>query len=276
MSRCKERRGLGLKEMSPIFEKRLVPIYVPIQLYSSLTKLKRVFIPPARARGVVLKVNIRGERDVEWTFLSTNMPDGPGKAIDFGCEAGHMSLLAAQKGYHVLAVDLQDQPFTWSHPSVEFAKGDFLKMNFPRESFDLAINCSSVEHVGVAGRYGILQDESDGDIQVIERLAAVLKPGGLLLMTAPCGKDSVMAPWCRVYGPERLPVLLAPFEIVKEAYWVKNSSNQWAPSEKAAALNFQCNYDAHDPHECLYALGCFVLRKTERSSGDEGLTRCWQ
>ena len=242
-------------------EKLLVPVYLPAWLRDSVVKLKRAFIPSASANGMHHPVNIRGERDVEWIFLSTNMPDGPGEAIEFGCELGHMSLLAALKGFRVLAVDLQDQPFTWQHPSVKFRKGDFLDMNLPRESFDLAINCSSVEHVGVAGRYGIELDQPDGDIQVMERLAAVLKPGGLLLMTAPCGQDAVMVPWHRVYGADRLPKILAPFEILKQAYWVKNEANQWVSSDRTAALNSPCRNDPINAHECLYALGGFVLRK---------------
>ena len=258
--------------MPPIFERYLVPVYLPSCLHVPLVRLKRLFVPPAPASNSVHNaVNILGERDVEWSFLFTNMPDGPGEAIDFGCESGHMSLLAAQKGYHVLAVDLQDQTFTWQHRNVEFRKGDFLEMDLSQEHFDLAINCSSVEHVGVAGRYGIELGEPDGDLQVMGRLAAILKPGGILLMTAPCGSDTVMAPWCRVYGPGRLPKLLAPFEILKQSYWVKNDANQWVLSDRTTTLNSPCRNDSHNPHECLYALGGFVLRKPNGNRGHKGL-----
>src|SRR5438270_9891761 len=122
-----------------------------------------------------------------------------------------MSLLAAQRGFHVTANDLQDQGFLWQHSEVEFVQGDFLNLPLTHDHFDLAINCSSVEHVGLVGRYGIRNGHNDGDIEVMARLAQVLKPNGRLLMTAPCGRDAVMAPWCRVYGAERLPRLFAPF-----------------------------------------------------------------
>jgi SAM-dependent methyltransferase len=216
-------------------------------------------VPPAAAPAPL--VNIWGERNVEWSFLSSEMPNGPGEAIEFGCEQGYMSLLAAQKGFHVLANDLQEQSFTWQHPNVEFRQGDFLKMELPRNHFDLAINCSSVEHVGVAGRYGITADQDEGDIEVMQRLADVLKPNGRILMTAPCGRDTVMAPWCRVYGSQRLPRLFAPFQVVKESYWVKDSQNRWVFATREAALDFQPRNDPNDGHGCSYALGCFVLRK---------------
>src|SRR5215472_17059474 len=99
-------------------EKLLVPIYLPRWMHSAAIAIKRAFIPPTNPAATAL--NIFGERNVEWAFLSTEMPPGPGEAIEFGCEQGFMSLLAAQKGFHVIANDLQDQAFTWQHPSVEF------------------------------------------------------------------------------------------------------------------------------------------------------------
>src|SRR5579863_50456 len=187
-------------------EKFLVPIYLPHWLHGPIRRVKRAFVPAAGA-STAESINILGERNVEWAFLSSKMPEGPGEAIEFGCEQGYMSLLAAQRGFHVIANDLEEQMFTWKHPSVDFVRGDFLSIPLPLGYFDLAINCSSVEHVGVAGRYGIEVQEDEGDIRVMERLARILKPAGLLLMTAPCGKDALMAPWCRVYGPRRLPRL---------------------------------------------------------------------
>src|SRR5271154_406798 len=142
-------------------EKFLVPIYLPRWLHEPIRKAKRAFILPASPP---THLNIVGERNVEWSFLSAQMPNGPGEAIEFGCEHAYMSLLAAQRGFHVVANDLQNQSFTWQHPNVEFLLGDLLKLPLPIDHFDLAINCSSVEHVGVAGRYGIEADQDGGDI----------------------------------------------------------------------------------------------------------------
>ncbi len=235
-----------------------IPIYFPDWLYRILRSIKHAIVsPPSQSA----PVNIVGERNVEWAFLSTQMPNGPGEAIEFGCEQGYMSLLAAQKGFHVVANDLQEQSFTWQHPDVEFLQGDFLKLTLPFNHFDMAINCSSVEHVGIAGRYGIEVEQSQGDIEVMHRFAQILKPGGVLLMTAPCGRDAVMAPLCRVYGPERLPKLFASFSVVKQEYWIKDEMNRWVRCSREAALSFRPTQHARDPHGCSYALGCFVLRK---------------
>jgi SAM-dependent methyltransferase len=245
-------------------EKLLVPIYLPEWMHGPLRSLKRAFIPAAKVDGLAPKTNIYGERDVEWSFLSSEMPEGHGEALEFGCENAYMSLVAAQKGYRVLANDLQEQNFLWQHPNVQFCAGDFLKLDLPKDHFDLVINCSSVEHVGIAGRYGITAEQSEGDIEVVQRFAEILKPGGLLLMTAPCGQDAVMAPWCRVYGESRLPRLLAPLRSKKELYWIKNENNQWVPCSREVALTFKPYHNPLDAHGCSYALGGFVLTKEVR------------
>jgi SAM-dependent methyltransferase len=245
-----------------MFERHLVPVYLPSWAYRSLVSLKRAFIPRTRSAHAI---NISGERNVEWSFLSREMPNGPGEAFEFGCEQGYMSLLAAQKGFQVIANDLQEQTFTWQHSSVQFLRGDFLKLELPRNHFELAINCSSVEHVGVVGRYGIEVDLDNGDIEVMGKLADILKSEGRLLMTAPVGTDAVMAPWCRVYGMKRLPLLFEKFDVEKEEYWTKDERNQWNRSAREKALNYPARYDPSDPHGCAYALGCFILRKLRTS-----------
>lgn len=237
-------------------EKLLVPIYLPRWMHRILLRVKRTFVPSK-----LPAITIWGERNVEWAFISAEMPSGPGEAIEFGCEQGYISLLAAHRGFHVVANDLQEQSFTWQHPLVEFLHGDFLKLELPPNHFDLAINCSSVEHVGVAGRYGIEVNQDAGDIEVMKHLADILKPGGVLLMTAPCGRDALMTPWCRVYGVQRLPRLFAPFRLAKESYWIKDAMNRWVTSTREVALDFQPVYDPSNSHGCAYALGCFVLKK---------------
>lgn len=237
-------------------ERLLIPVTLPSWLARAVRGAKRKFVQPAP----VVR-NIDGERYVEWSFLSGEMPEGPGEAIDFGCENGYMSLVAAEKGFQVHAVDLQLQNFMFQHRNIEFRLGDFLRLELPENHFDLILNCSSVEHVGMAGRYGIKAEESDGDLEALQKFARILKPGGLLLMTAPCGTDAVMAPWCRVYGNERLPRLLSPLALVKERYWQKDEDNRWAEVSRDVALAFPTRHDPTNAHGCSYALGGFVLRK---------------
>lgn len=241
-----------------MMKKILLPIIVPNSVHSLLKRLKQNF---KHVTSGPITIDISGERNIEWSFLSAEIPNGPGEALEFGCEHGYMSLVAAQRGFHVIANDLQHQVFGWEHPKVEFVQGDFLKMALPRNHFDLAINCSSIEHVGVAGRYGITVDDSGGDIEVMRRIEDVLRPGGRVLMTGPCGKDAVLAPWCRVYGPKRLPLLFGELQLERELFWRKNQFNQWVECDRQAALSFEPRNHDTNPHACAYNVGGFVLRK---------------
>jgi hypothetical protein len=100
----------------------------------------------------------------------------------------------------------------------------------------------------------------------MSRLKELMKPGGMMLMTIPVGQDAVFAPLCRVYGEERLPLLLEGYRLELETYWVKNNQNQWMQSDRQTALRFNASAGSWDPLENVYALGCFLLRKPTRES----------
>jgi len=231
---------------------------MPGWLHGLLRRVKRAVISPPPPPN---KINIWGERQVEWTFISSEIPQGPGEALEFGCEFGYLSLLASRKGFQVTALDLEPQTFPWCDPRVSFVQADLLKMEMSADTYDLVINCSSVEHVGLPGRYGINESATDGDLEVMRRLGRTLKPGGKLLVTLPCGRDLVVSPWHRVYGNDRLPRLLTGFEIEKQLFWAKDADNRWVETDRKTALDFTPGVHPSDPHQCSYALGGFVLTK---------------
>ncbi len=138
---------------------------------------------------------------------------------------------------------------------------DLLSLSLPKEHFDLIINCSTVEHVGLAGRYEVTENRPDGDLEAMAYLWDRMKPGGTMLLTIPVGRDAVFAPWCRVYGRHRLPQLLDKYCIEAEMFWVKNQENRWVLCDRDAALNFEASVSSWDSLRNVYALGCFVLRK---------------
>ena len=229
-----------------------MPVYLPDVFYNVLRVLKH------RAKRHAA-VNLLGDRDVEWSWISSQMPAGPGEALDFGNDGTMTGLIAVQRGFNVTAVDLTDARFYYEHTRFRFLRGDILKLSLPREHFDLVINCSTVEHVGLAGRYGVVGHCPDGDLEAMVRLKELLKPQGLMLLTVPVGRDAVFAPMSRIYGIHRLPRLLEGYRIEKEAFWVKNSRNKWVSCSKGAALDFKTSAGSGDMLKDVYALGCFVL-----------------
>jgi SAM-dependent methyltransferase len=207
-------------------------------------------------------INAWGDRDIEYSYIASRLPQGPGEALDFGSAFANLSLHAIQRGWNVTGVDLLPHPIYWKHPGFRFVQGDFLQLEFPAGSFDLILNCSAVEHVGLPGRYDLKAPETDGDLAAMKKMLQLLKPGGMMLLTIPVGQDAVIAPLHRVYGANRLPKLLEGYDVTEKLFWVKNAENVWLQAEQSAAFAYIPTSDGEDTSRCSYALGCLTLRKT--------------
>jgi len=205
--------------------------------------------------------NLKGDRDIEHSWITANMPEGPGKALDFGCGPFWLGLLAARKGFTITAIDLEPVSWYYGHPSLRFLQGDILKLTLPSNYFDVIINCSSIEHVGLARRYGVTESRPDGDIEAMAVLKSLLKPGKVMLLTIPVGRDRVFNPLHRVYGLDSLPRLLEGWEVVKKECWIKDALNRWICVEESVALN-------NEPSRHCYGLGLFVLKQPERNNNN--------
>ncbi|MBN1917647.1 MAG: DUF268 domain-containing protein [Verrucomicrobia bacterium] len=207
---------------------------------------------------------MRGDRDIEWSWVVGRMPLGPGKALDLGCGSTWLGLAAARRGYEVTAIDLNRAIWLYEHPDLHFVQGDLFDLPFESVGFDVTINCSTVEHIGLMGRFGSCE-RPDGDLEAMRRLWDLTKPGGVMLLTIPVGVDEVVIPVHRIYGRERLPRLLDGWEVAEEEYWVKDERNCWQSRTREDALDYQTQQN-------VYALGCFVLRRPaggpEEAKGD--------
>lgn len=209
----------------------------------------------------LLSLNLLGDRDIEWSWVASQMPQGPGEALDFGNGGSYLGLIAAQRDFKVIAVDLGSVQWFYKHPGLCFVRGDILKLPLPKEHFSLIINCSTVEHVGIVGRYGVTENRVDGDLEAMKRLRDLMKPNGLMILTIPVGQDTFIAPLHRVYGKMRLPKLLEGYRVVKEVFWEKDNENRWVVVDKEVALNFKPLSTTQDAMGNIYALGCFILLK---------------
>ncbi len=241
--------------MSSSKEQVHITINLPQWIYRPLRALKRRLLRPgSHIQEQQVVCNLAGDRHIEWSWVAANMPNGTGEALDFGCgQDSHLGLIAARRGFHVTCIDLETIRWAYVHPNLKFIQGDALELSFPSRHFDLVINCSSIEHVGLAGRYGVRDHRPDGDIEAMARLWGLIKPSGVMLLTIPVGQDAIFAPLHRVYGVNRLPKLLERYIIEQGEYWIKDNQNRWVMVDKVTALNWP-------PGPILYGLGCFVLR----------------
>ncbi len=221
-----------------------------------------------------LKPDLKGDRDVEWgstKSLLTKMTNNHNKGsrlLDFGCgQTAELTRFATQLGYRITAIDMT--PLTVSLDGlgdIHFIQGDFLQQDWTPQSYDLIINCSSVEHSGLVGRYGVTKEGIDDDLEIMNQMSKIIKPDGKMLLTIPVGLDMVVGSLHRVYGQTRLVKLLKNWEIESSCFWIKDENNQWREVDEESALQ-------REPM-LAYSLGCFMLRPVAHtsSSGDRAST----
>ena len=206
-------------------------------------------------------LDLEGERYLEWAWIAAHLPDNPGTVLDFGCGVAVPGLIAALKGGAVTGLDLQDNKVPYETDNLQIRRGDILGTDLGETRFDVIINCSSIEHVGLAGRYES-QDVPDGDLIAMGRLRDLLRsPSAIMLLTVPVGRDAVFSPWHRVYGTRRLGSLLQGFHVVSKEFWSKRPGrNTWVQVGEQEALDVR-------PSGSFYALGFFVLNPEPPQNG---------
>jgi SAM-dependent methyltransferase len=201
---------------------------------------------------------LRGSRELEYGWVAANVPSRLGSALDIGCVNSPISPILAMLGYEVVGVDIRDD-IPYKLGGFQMLRGDFTQLEFTQEAFDLVVLCSTVEHIGLAGRYDNFSIP-DGDLNAMSKVRNILKPTGVCILTIPVGEDGVYSPWHRIYGNERLPQLLHGFKILKSCYYIKTGWDKWHESSKESALSFSGSASR-------YALGEFVLGIDENHSG---------
>jgi SAM-dependent methyltransferase len=183
---------------------------------------------------------LSGDRWLEWSYCLARLSEGPGRTLDFGA---------------VVALDRLDVEHEFSHERVQFVVADILDRPLEGQTFDQIVNCSSVEHVGLPGRYEST-DRPDGDLEAMAIMRESLAPDGRMVMTIPVGRDQVCRPLHRIYGAERLPRLTEGYTFQEEQYWWKApGSAAWSPTDRETAL-------ATEGSESFYSLGLFVLGRS--------------
>ncbi|CAB3396468.1 unnamed protein product [Caenorhabditis bovis] len=110
--------------------------------------------------------------------------------------------------YNKLVIQNQFQDRMSSILPIDFAK----KWESFADSFDFAASFSSIEHSGI-GRYGDPLDPI-GDLREMLKIRCMLKKGGHLFLGMPQGTDAIVFNLHRIYGPLRLAMMFAGFDLI--------------------------------------------------------------
>lgn len=157
---------------------------------------------------------------LEWLKKYEPAMKGGLKILSVGACGDIFSEWLTELGNEVTGVDWR--PYTvnqWEgnynlkEPTFHFIQADFNTVDLPREYFDMALACSSIEHFGL-GRWTDPKG-TDMDVKAARTVQASLKPGGLFLVSVPYGHDGVAGTAHRFYSAKGLQErLLGPLQII--------------------------------------------------------------
>jgi hypothetical protein len=207
------------------------------------------------------RFDLTGEKELSWGWVAANIPHGTGRALDIGGASSAVAPILVFMGYKVICVDLKYMPL-YELESFELLVGDFNEVKLEPSSFDVVVLSSTIEHIGLVGRYDG-SDEPDGDLRAMSKVNFLLKDDGLCVLTIPLGTDAVFAPWHRVYGCRRLPILLEGFDIVRSRFFAKRPWDKWYQVTEEEALAYPATVER-------YAFGLYVLRRARVTARVDG------
>jgi SAM-dependent methyltransferase len=193
-----------------------------------------------------------GDRCIEYAFVIEQLAslDRNKSVLDVGCSGSPLTTAIRAMGFRSIhGIDLMPSPV--EYPGVRFLAGDFLKANELSQRYDIIIFCSSIEHFGLAGRYGS-KDADDGDLLALRKAIDMLPEGGDLVLTVPYGIERTIAPWHRVYNKKSklLKHALENLELNTESFFARGMGGPWALCPEAEAARVVPTADS-------YALGMF-------------------
>jgi len=199
----------------------------------SLETMRRLYRTTYAVMG--LFVNLEAVEDgalnsrlLEYPFVLQKLDGRPrGRVLDVGCtDSGNIvAPTLATLGWQVYGVDTRE--FKFKHLSFHFVLEDIRKTSFPDGFFDWIYAISTVEHIGLAGRYGVKVDDPDGDFKAVTEIRRLLGPDGRFLLTVPYGQGGVVKPAERVYDRSRLQRLLAGWSVQEETYYYLDGGGEW-------------------------------------------------
>jgi len=211
------------------------------------------------ARAVYTKEPGLSDRAIERPFVFLNLPPH-GRVLDVGCTGSDLPLVLRGFGYEVVGLDTR--LYQLAEPLFEFVRGDIRNTSFPDGRFDLVLAVSTIEHIGLSGRYGSDED-AEGDVRAMREIHSITRSGGKVLLTVPYGEPAIFRPWNRVYGPNELRNLVDGFNVVKAEFFAPDEMGIFKNVEERTASNYRASANVISGKllDYSYPLACLVLER---------------
>lgn len=156
------------------------------------------------------------DRYIEYPFALKNIHEFsggmPNCILDVGCTASMFPYLLQSIGHDVTGIDIRNNYEMLE--DFKFYSGSINKTSFPGLWFDVITAISTIEHIGLGGRYGA--DIKDTDKDAIDEIYRILSDRGLFIMTVPFGDRYKVNRFHRIYDYQSISKLLSSFNYVMD------------------------------------------------------------
>ena len=155
------------------------------------------------------------ERVLEYSFAICKLVKiKPGNLLDVGCVArvNLIPAVACELGWKVWGIDIRD--YNYKHPNFTFVKGSILDNKFPLKFFEAVTTISTIEHIGIKGRYGLTKSLNLGDLDALSKVRDILKKEGKLILTVPFSNTYKVGTLGRTYDMEHLDNLCRRWKVL--------------------------------------------------------------
>lgn len=197
------------------------------------------------------------DRALEYPWALKNVNISKGRFLDVGSTVGIMFRDNLPKDVEVFTLNLEDEKRFPKQEGIQAKRGDIRKTEFDDNYFDVITCISTLEHIGVEGRYHVKADPL-GDEKAMKEILRILKPGGKLLLTVPYGKYDVL-PINKLYNKERIRSLSKGYNVISQTYQKFDPKfHIWKEVDEQQAGSTEWL------KERWYALGLFILEKPGR------------
>src|SRR5690349_4277483 len=73
------------------------------------------------------RLDLYGDRDVEWAWIGAKMPLKAGRVLDLGPATSSTPLVASYNATEVVGFDLTPEPASFTAPNLRYVQGDILR-----------------------------------------------------------------------------------------------------------------------------------------------------
>lgn len=197
------------------------------------------------------------DRAIEYPWALKHVDITQGNFLDVGSTVGTMFRDHLADNVEVYIINQETEQRFKDVKGVNAITGDIRNTQFETNKFDVITCISTIEHIGVEGRYHVKADPL-GDKNAMNEMLRILKPGGKLLLTVPYGAKD-MLPINKLYNKSRIKDITKGYNIISSEYQKYDERfHIWSEvkEEEAAKVDWL--------KERWYALALFVLEKPKK------------